>query len=173
MATGRSADRQGEQDRTRDRGTRGLASRNAEGASRFAAHRLPRRTTVVSRQELDRAKRALEANRAKLSSRPDLQTKTDEMLVSCSTQTDNPELRLTTSRRLLDKNSLDVEARRDYAEALAGAGQFAEAIGEYEQILRLMTGMGAMRPTNFPGGTLFSSSWRWGSGQRINAIGRR
>ncbi|MHB8974023.1 MAG: tetratricopeptide repeat protein [Pirellulaceae bacterium] len=84
------------------------------------------------------AQRALEANYAKLSSRPDLQTKIDEMLVRCYSQTDNPELQLTASRRLLDKNPLDVSARRDYAEALAGAGQVVEAIGEYEQILRII-----------------------------------
>ena len=36
-----------------------------------------------------------------------------------------------------------------YAEALAGAGQLAEAIGEYEQILRLMTEKSADAPDEF------------------------
>ena len=66
--------------------------------------------------------------------------------VSAPRRTGNPDLQLTTSRRLLDKNPLDVEARQGYAEALAGHGQLAEAIGEYEQILRIMTDKGEDAP---------------------------
>ena len=92
------------------------------------------------------AQTALETNRDRLSSWPDLAVRIDEMLGICYTHTDRPEQQVTVYRRLLESTPFDIGVRQRHAESLVAAGRTAEALNEYALISLLFTDQGAPIP---------------------------
>ena len=83
------------------------------------------------------ARQVLEANRNELVKEPDFLGRVDSLLARCYAQLGDQDLCLTASRRVLDNNLADKDARRQYAESLFAAGRLPEASNEYEQLVQM------------------------------------
>ncbi len=83
------------------------------------------------------ARQILESRRGDLEKSPDLIARADALLAQCYRQQGDTDLFLAASRRVLDRNPTDREARKFYAESLAAAGRLSEAASEYDQLVKL------------------------------------
>ena len=83
------------------------------------------------------ARQILESRRGDLEKSPDLIARADVLLAQCYKQQGDADLFLAASRRVLDRNPTDREARKFYAESLAAAGRLSEAASEYDQLVKL------------------------------------
>ncbi|MHB0956102.1 MAG: tetratricopeptide repeat protein [Pirellulaceae bacterium] len=89
------------------------------------------------------ARQVLEGARAGLGERSEQRSRAERMLGLCYARLGDNDLRLAAVREVLDADPTDINARRDYAEALSNVGQVTEAMRQYDQVLETLRAQGA------------------------------